>query len=105
MKCRFYQYLWYLTYINGSYTLEYNNYNPYYEISSIGINCANNNYGVNLYSLGLYYFDFDKNLLDYYIKLLSKVRYELLINRLFLSVDIDDYIISKWLYKKKIYSR
>lgn len=101
MKNKFYPYLWFLQVLNKKINLNYENFNPYYEISSVGINSYNSDFSINLYALNLYYFDFDKNLLDFYILLLSKIKYELMINKLFLNVNVEEYIISKWKYKSK----
>ena len=55
MKNKFYPYLWFLQVLNKKINLNYENFNPYYEISSVGINSYNSDFSINLYALNLYY--------------------------------------------------
>lgn len=99
MKNKFYPFLWTLKY-QKKYNIHFSEYNPYFELSSEGLNVSNQNYYLNLSYLNLSN-DFNEKILRKYIDVYIKVKHSLVLNRFNILMGNDDIEISKYLIKKR----
>lgn len=100
MNNKFFPYIWYLEYKKIK-EISFNEYIPYFELSLDGFNIGKKAH-INLPSLNIYFkYGLNENLAKIYIKILAKIRYELIISKLSIYNENEKYLISKWKYKAR----